>query len=169
MDRQLYAARLGTTRTRPADGGPGVVRRSIGQAAEESGVSAKMIRYYESIGLIGAAARSAANYRFYDTASVQTLRFIARGRSLGFSIEEIARLLVLWREPDRSSADVKALALVHVAALDARITALQEMKQAIEVLTEQCRGDESPECPIITELAGSRRTAAEAQQGRSDG
>jgi MerR family transcriptional regulator, copper efflux regulator len=166
MDRQLHAANLDTHRTRSPGGG---VRRSIGQAAQESGVSAKMIRYYESIGLIGAAGRSGANYRFYDTASVQTLRFIARARSLGFSIDEIARLLALWREPERNSADVKALALAHVAELDARIAALQEMKQAIEALTEQCHGDERPECPIISDLSGGRRAASDAQRGRSDG
>jgi MerR family copper efflux transcriptional regulator len=127
---------------------------SIGQAAKESGVSAKMIRYYESIGLIRPAWRSAANYRAYDQAAIQTLRFVARARLLGFSMEEIARLLALWQEPERSSADVKALALEHVADLTKRIAALQGMKAAIEKLAENCHGDERPECPIIDEFAG---------------
>lgn len=130
---------------------------SIGHAAKKSGVSAKMIRYYESIGLVRPAARSAANYRNYDDTAIQTLRFIARARSLGFSMDEITRLLALWHEPDRSSADVKALALAHVADLDKRIAALKDMRQAIENLARQCCGDDRPECPIISELAGERR------------
>ena len=127
---------------------------SIGQASDASGVSAKMIRYYESIGLIRPASRSAGNYRTYDPTAVQTLRFIARARGLGFAMEEIARLLALWQEPDRSSADVKALALKHAADLAARIEALQSMKAAVETLAAHCHGDHRPECPILEELAG---------------
>jgi MerR family copper efflux transcriptional regulator len=127
---------------------------SIGRAAEASGVSAKMIRYYESIGLIRPASRSAANYRTYDPAAIQTLRFIARARSLGFSVDEIAQLLALWQEPGRSSADVKALALAHVADLKKRIAALQSIKAVIETLAAHCHGDDRPECPILDELAG---------------
>ncbi len=127
---------------------------SIGQAAEASGVSAKMIRYYESVGLIRPASRSAANYRTYDHAAVQTLRFIARVRLLGFSIEEIARLLALWQEPGRSSADMKALARRHVADLNQRITALQSVRATVETLAEHCHGDDRPECPILDELSG---------------
>ena len=113
-----------------------------------------MIRYYEGIGLIQPASRSAANYRAYDHAAIQTLRFIARARALGFSVNEIAQLLALWREPGRSSADVKMLALAHVADLKKRITALRSIKSAIEMLAAQCHGDDRPDCPILDELAG---------------
>ncbi|HEY5300189.1 MAG TPA: Cu(I)-responsive transcriptional regulator [Acetobacteraceae bacterium] len=129
---------------------------TIGQAALASGVSAKMIRYYESIGLIRPASRSAGNYRTYDGADIQTLRFIARARSLGFSVDRITRLLALWREPARNSADVKVVALRHVADLDERIRALQGMRAAIESLAEHCHGDERPECPILDDLAAGR-------------
>jgi Cu(I)-responsive transcriptional regulator len=127
---------------------------SIGEAAQASGVSAKMIRYYESVGLIRPASRSAANYRSYDRAAIQTLRFIARARSLGFSTDEIARLLALWNQPARNSVDVKALALAHVADLDARIAALQDMKSALERLAARCHGDNGPDCAILDDLAG---------------
>ena len=127
---------------------------SIGQAAEQSGVSAKMIRYYESIGLLRPASRSAANYRSYDHVAIGTLRFTARARRLGFSVSEIARLLALWQEPARSSADVKALALQHVAELEQRIAALQGMREAIADLATRCHGDGRPECPILDELSG---------------
>ena len=127
---------------------------SIGQASERSGVSAKMIRYYESIALLRPASRSAANYRSYDHVAVDTLRFIARARGLGFSIAEIARLLALWQEPARSSADVKALALQHVAELERRIAALQGMRAAVADLAARCHGDGRPECPILDELSG---------------
>jgi len=152
---------------RKSSAAPIVSGCSIGQAAEKSGVSAKMIRYYETIGLVRPAARSAANYRSYDDAAIQTLRFIARARSLGFSTEEITRLLALWREPGRSSADVKALALAHVADLNKRIAALQGMKKEIEELARQCRGDDRPECPIISELAGDGRPEPATKRRRS--
>ena len=129
--------------------------QSIGRAAAASGVSAKMIRYYESIGLLGPAARTGANYRTYDRAAIQTLRFIARARALGFSLDEIGRLLALWREPSRSSAEVKALALHHIADLDQRIAALQSMRTAIEHAAAQCHGDDRPDCPILDELSGA--------------
>ena len=127
---------------------------SIGQASEAAGVSAKMIRYYESIGLVRPASRLASNYRQYDRVAVQTLRIVARARSLGFSIEEISRLLALWQDRRRSSAEVKALAFEHVAELDRRIAALRGMKATIEALAEKCHGDRRPECPILDELAG---------------
>jgi Cu(I)-responsive transcriptional regulator len=157
MRYPIATARPGSNNRRKLGNTPLLSDCSIGQAAEKSGVSAKMIRYYESIGLVHPAARSAANYRSYDHAAIQTLRFIARARSLGFSIEEISRLLALWLEPERSSADVKALALAHVADLNTRITALQGMKHAIEDLARQCCGDDRPECPIISELSGDDR------------
>ena len=135
--------------------GPG----SIGRASKASGMSAKMIRYYESIGLVRPAVRSAANYRHYDAGSVRTLRFVARARGLGFSIEDIGRLLALWQEPERSSADVKRLALQHVAALDRRIEALRSMKTAIERVADQCHGDGRAECPILDELSDDRVTS----------
>lgn len=127
---------------------------SIGEAARASGVSAKIIRYYESIGMVRPAARSAANYRSYDPIAIQTLRFIGRSRALGFSMDMIGRLLALWQDKDRSSGDVKTLALQHAAELDARIAALQAMKAAIEHVAEQCHGDHRPDCPILDELTG---------------
>lgn len=148
---QSTPSRTSRRASREAPSGSGC---SIGQAAAISGVSAKMIRYYESIGLTGPVSRSAANYRSYDEAAIQTLRFIARARTLGFSLDEIAKLLALWREPGRSSADVKALALRHVADLKMRIAALQSMKAALETLADHCHGNERPECPILEEFAG---------------
>lgn len=125
----------------------------IGEAAKASGVSAKMIRYYESIGLIAPPRRSAAGYRFYDERDVQTLRFIRRARDLGFPVEDIGRLLELWRDGERSSADVKRLAEQHIAALEERISALQSMQRTLERLARACHGDERPDCPILDDLA----------------
>jgi Cu(I)-responsive transcriptional regulator len=133
----------------------------IGQAAARSGVSAKMIRYYESVGLIRPVTRTGSNYRSYDPADVQRLRFIARGRELGFSLDDIAALLRLWDEPARSSAEVKAVALGHIAALDRKIAAMEAMRAALRQLTDHCQGDDRPACPIIDDLAGvagSRQT-----------
>lgn len=126
---------------------------SIGQAAKASGVSAKMIRYYESIGLIAAAGRTAAGYRFYDDRDVQTLRFVRRARDLGFMVEDIGRLLELWRDGHRSSADVKRLAEHHIAELEAKIAALQSMQRTLEQLACACHGDDRPDCPILDDLA----------------
>jgi len=125
----------------------------IGEAARASGVSAKMIRYYESIGLIAPPRRSAAGYRFYDERDVQTLRFIRRARDLGFPVEDIGRLLELWRDGERSSADVKRLAEQHIAALEERISALQSMQRTLERLARACHGDDRPDCPILDDLA----------------
>ena len=133
---------------------------SIGEAARASGVSAKMIRYYESIGLIAAPARSAAGYRFYDERDVQTLRFVRRARDLGFPVEDIARLLELWRDGARSSADVKRLAEEHIAALEERIAALQSMQRTLERLACACHGDDRPDCPILDDLAGGQPPSA---------
>ena len=104
--------------------------------------------------MVRPVSRSAANYRSYDTTAIQTLRFIGRSRVLGFSMDMIGRLLTLWQDRDRSSADVKALALQHMAKLDERIAALQAMKTAIEHVAKQCHGDHRPDCPILDELAG---------------
>lgn len=126
---------------------------NIGGAAASSGVSAKMIRYYESIGLVRAVERSGNGYRHYADADVYSLRFIRRARDLGFSIEQITELLALWRDKDRASAQVKALALGHVAALRQKIDDLQQMVRTLSDLAELCEGDQRPDCAIIDELA----------------
>lgn len=127
---------------------------SIGEAARASGVSAKMIRYYEAMGMVRPVARSAANYRSYHAVAIQTLRFIGRARALGVPMDMIVRPLALWQDKERSSAAVKALALQHIAELDERIAALQAMKAGIEHVAEQCHGDHRPDCPILDELTG---------------
>jgi Cu(I)-responsive transcriptional regulator len=138
---------------------------NIGQAAKVSGVSAKMIRYYEQIGLIPQAIRSDAGYRHYSSPDVHSLRYIRRARDLGFSVEQISELLVLWRDRDRASADVKAMALSHVAGLKAKIAELQAMAKTLEHLADHCHGNDRPDCPIISDLADP--TAAAAAQQRS--
>jgi Cu(I)-responsive transcriptional regulator len=127
----------------------------IGAAAKASGVSAKMIRHYESIGLIPAADRRDSNYRDYGAAEVHRLGFIRRARDLGFSIEEIRNLLALWSDSSRSSADVKALTLKHIEELDAKISALKEMRDTLSHLVDCCDGDHRPDCPIIQGLEGT--------------
>ena len=128
---------------------------NIGQAAAASGVSAKMIRYYEDTGLIPPAARTASGYRVYSDRDVHMLRFIRRARDLGFSVDGIRALLGLWRDRDRHSADVKRLALAHVADLRTKIAELQDMAQTLETLASCCHGNDRPDCPILTELEGS--------------
>jgi MerR family copper efflux transcriptional regulator len=132
---------------------------NISAAAQASGVSAKMIRHYESLGLVAGVRRSEAGYRLYDAATVHNLRFIRRARDLGFETREIAGLLQLWRNKRRSSAEVKRIALQHVAALDARIAALQSMQRTLSHLAHGCHGDERPECPILDDLAGAPTAA----------
>lgn len=126
---------------------------SIGEAASRSGVSAKMIRHYESIGLLPRISRTDSGYRQYTQNDVHTLRFIRRGRALGFGMEEIAELLKLWQNKRRASADVKRIALAHADDLRCRIEELEGMKRALEHLADCCQGDQRPECPIIDELA----------------
>ena len=126
---------------------------NIGQAAKLSGVSAKMIRYYEQIGLIPKAIRSDAGYRHYSLPDVHSLHFIRRARDLGFSVEQISALLILWRDRDRASADVKAMALSHVAGLKVKIAELQAMAQTLEHLADHCHGNDRPDCPILADLA----------------
>ena len=126
----------------------------IGEAAERSGVSAKMIRYYESIGLLAKAARRDNAYRDFDVRDVHDLRFIRRARSLGFSVEEITRLLALWRDRSRSSREVKAIADAHVADLEARIDEMQSMVATLKHLSGHCHGDGRPDCPILDDLGG---------------
>lgn len=133
---------------------------NIGEAAKFSGVSAKMIRYYEQIGLVPQAARSDSGYRHYSSSDVHSLRYIRRARDLGFSVEQISELLVLWRDRDRASADVKAMALSHVAGLKAKIAELQAMAQTLEHLADHCHGNDRPDCPIIADLAEPTAAAA---------
>lgn len=141
---------------------------NIGTASERSGVPAKTIRYYESIGLIRPADRRGNNYRDYSESDVQTLRFISRARGLGFSVKEVGALLTLWHDKRRASHDVKALALQHVKDIDRKIAELQGMRRTLVGLTEQCHGDQRPECPILDDLASGRADdAAHAGKGHS--
>jgi MerR family transcriptional regulator, copper efflux regulator len=126
---------------------------SIGEAAARSGVSAKMVRHYESLGLLPKVARTDSNYRQYGEREVHTLRFIKRARDLGFSMAEIAELLKLYQNRRRASGDVKRIALAHVADLERRMTELGEMKRTLEHLAHCCHGDSRPDCPILDELA----------------
>jgi MerR family copper efflux transcriptional regulator len=127
---------------------------NIGQAAHLSGVSAKTIRYYESIGLIPEASRTDSGYRTYSDKDVETLRFIHHSRNLGFSVKDVSMLLDLWRDRNRASADVKALALSHVSEVDRKIEELQSIRDTLLHLTQRCHGDDRPDCPILEELAG---------------
>ena len=131
---------------------------NIGEASARSGVSAKMIRYYEEVGLLPAPARSTAGYRQYDENAVQSLRFLGRARTLGFSMPQMRNLLALWKDECRASADVKHLALQHVAALDEKARAITDMSHALRHLADRCGGDNRPDCPLLDELAeaGSR-------------
>ena len=126
---------------------------NIGDAARLSGVSAKMVRHYESLGLLPPVARTDSGYRQYSEADVHTLRFIKRARDLGFSMEEIAELVGLWQNRRRASASVRRIAQKHAEDLAQRITAMQEMQQTLQHLIHCCHGDERPECPILEELA----------------
>jgi Cu(I)-responsive transcriptional regulator len=126
---------------------------NIGQAAAQSGVSAKMVRHYESLGLLPTVHRTDAGYRQYGEKEVHTLRFIRRARALGFSMAEITELLKLWQNKRRASADVKRIALAHVADLERRIAEMQAMKQTLGHLAHCCQGNSRPDCPILTELA----------------
>ncbi|CAM3989557.1 Cu(I)-responsive transcriptional regulator [Bordetella tumbae] len=127
---------------------------NIGQAATASGISAKMIRYYESIGLIDSATRTDSGYRVYGDKELHTLRFVRRARDLGFSVEQMHELLALWRDRDRASADVKRVALSHVEGLERKAAELQQMADTLRHLAEHCKGNNRPECPIIEELGG---------------
>ena len=128
---------------------------NIGQAAEASGVSAKMIRHYEENGFIPKAGRTVAGYRIYRDSDVHVLRFIRRARDLGFSLQEIKALLALWTNRRRESADVKRMAQKHVSELDAKIAELQAMRRTLVDLAQHCHGDHRPECPILDDLSGS--------------
>jgi Cu(I)-responsive transcriptional regulator len=125
---------------------------NIGQAAQLSGLPAKTIRYYESIGLVRPAARRSSGYRDYDEADARRLRFIAQARALGFVVEEVRALLALYEDKSRASADVKKLVMRHIGAIDAKITDLQRLKAALAHLAKRCHGDDRPECPILDSL-----------------
>jgi len=141
---------------------------TIGEASHASGVSAKMIRYYEEIGLISPAGRTASNYRVYDGDSVNRLRFVRRSRNLGFSLEETERLLKLWDDKERASAEVKALALAHVEELETKIAEMQAMRDTLSHLAERCQGNDRPTCPILADLEGRplrQKTTAKGEGG----
>lgn len=139
---------------------------NIGEAARASGVSAKMIRYYEDTGLIPPAARTASGYRTYGEREVQTLRFVARARDLGFGMEAIAELLSLWRDRSRHSADVKRLATEQVEGLRRRIREMEAMAATLETLAACCAGDGRPDCPILADLEAEAQPARAARARR---
>ena len=127
---------------------------NIGEAARRSGVSAKMLRHYESLGLLGAVTRTDNGYRLYSPADVHTLRFIKRCRDLGFSMAEIANLVGLWHDQARASSEVKRVAQQHLIELENRIQAMQDMRRTLQKLVQSCQGDDRPDCPILDNLAG---------------
>jgi MerR family copper efflux transcriptional regulator len=131
---------------------------NIGTVAEASGVSAKMIRYYEETGLIPNSRRSDSGYRKYQPTDVHTLRFVKRARDLGFSMDRIKELLRLWQDRTRSSRDVKAIALQHIATLDADVAKLTSLRDAVGHLAGLCHGDDHPDCPILDGLGGDETT-----------
>ncbi|MDM7852820.1 Cu(I)-responsive transcriptional regulator [Pseudochrobactrum kiredjianiae] len=125
---------------------------NIGQAAKASGVSAKMIRYYEQIGLVPVADRTSSGYRDYSNTDIHMLRFIRRARDLGFSVAEISDLLSLWRDDSRQSSEVKRMAQGHIDELEVKIKALQDMSNTLSMLVNACQGDHRPHCPILKRL-----------------
>lgn len=133
----------------------------IGEAARLAGVSAKMVRHYESLGLLEGVQRTDSGYRLYGQADVHRLRFIRRSRELGFSMTEIAELLSLWGNRARTSASVKRIAQQHVDDLSRRIAAMQAMQRSLQHLLQGCSGDERPECPILDDLAGGPEQGSE--------
>ena len=134
---------------------------TIGQAAQRSGLPAKTIRYYESVGLFRPAARGDNNYRGYGEKDVEILRFINRARRLGFSLKEVEKLLALYRDRKRPSREVKRLALQHIDDLDRKIAELKTIKKALLHLAEKCRGDERPDCPILDDLGSASSASVE--------
>ncbi|MDB5526525.1 MAG: cueR [Rhizobium sp.] len=144
---------------------------NIGEASKASGVSAKMIRYYEQIKLITPAHRTESRYRTYADNDVHTLRFIRRARDLGFSVEQMGTLLALWRDRSRASADVKKLALEHIAELDRKAAAIAAMTSTLRHLANHCQGDDRPDCPIIEGFAeaDSKLDKSLAREGKKFG
>lgn len=125
---------------------------NIGDVAKATGISAKMIRYYENTGLIRAALRTYSGYRVYTENDIQTLRFVRRARDLGFTVKQVDDLLTLWRDRDRASADVKQIAIGHVAELEKKMKELKEMTETLRHLASNCQGDNRPDCPILMSL-----------------
>ena len=132
----------------------GTEQFNIGEAASRSGVSTKMVRHYESLGLLPKVARTESGYRRYGEKEVHTLRFVRRARELGFSMAEIGKLVKLWQNRRRASADVKHIAELHVADLDRRMAAMAEMRDVLKHLANCCQGDQRPDCPILEKLSG---------------
>ncbi|OFZ31102.1 MAG: Cu(I)-responsive transcriptional regulator [Bdellovibrionales bacterium RIFCSPHIGHO2_01_FULL_40_29] len=126
---------------------------NIGEAAKISGVTPKLIRHYESIGIIPKATRSVSGYRTYSAADVHILSFVKRSRTLGFSMKEIKKLVSLWRNKSRASLDVKNMALAHIDDMEKKIADLQEMVKTLKHLSKNCHGDNRPDCPILNDLA----------------
>lgn len=137
---------------------------NIGKAARVSGISAKMIRYYESVGLIPPAARTDTGYRTYSESDVHRLRFIRRARDHGFMVSEIGDLLSLWNDKSRKSADVKRLAEKHIAELERRMESIRQMAETLKTLSDCCAGDERPDCPILEEFQQPDDTQAEGKK-----
>lgn len=133
---------------------------NIGEAADASGVSPKMVRYYESVGLLPAARRTASGYRDYDASDVHRLRFVRRARDFGFSMDEIGALLALWQDRTRPSKEVKRIALSHVSELDEKIRHLTELRDTLKHLAHCCHGDNRPDCPILKDLEGAALSVA---------
>jgi len=133
---------------------PSGVQFNIGEAAARSGVSAKMVRHYESLGLLPPVKRTDSGYRRYGDNEVHTLRFIRRARGLGFSMAEIAELVKLWQDRRRASFNVKRIALAHIAELDRRMADMAQMRHTLQHLADCCHGDHRPECPILDGLEG---------------
>ena len=142
---------------------------NIGAASVRTGVSAKMIRHYEAIGLIPTANRTFANYRLYAEADLHRLRFIKRARNLGFPVKQIETLLALWGDPKRASAEVKQVALAHAAELARKARELQSMQHALEHLADHCHGDQRPDCPILNDLQHGDGYPVNAMELRTPG
>ena len=127
----------------------------IGEAAERSGVPAKTIRYYEEVGLLPEPDRADNGYRVYASRTVELLRFIARARGLGFSLDDVHDLVDVWQDKGRASSDVRRLAKDHIAVIDAKLAELEGMRRTLSTLVERCHGDDRPDCPILDELANT--------------
>ncbi|MCP1727560.1 Cu(I)-responsive transcriptional regulator [Natronospira proteinivora] len=138
----------------------------IADAARASGVSARLIRHYESRGLIPAPHRGANGYRYYQPRDIERLRFVHRARNLGFSLAQIRQLLDLWQNRQRSSQEVKRLALSHIAELEAKIRELEDMRNTLRHLADHCQGNDRPDCPILDDLAGQAEPHAASNKGQ---
>ena len=136
----------------------------ISEAAQRAGVSARMVRHYEALGLLNGVARTDSGYRQYTEADVHALRFIGRARTLGFSMEEIRELLGLWQDKGRASASVKRIAQAHIDDLAERIAAMQAMQRTLQSLVHCCHGDQRPDCPILDDLAAAQDNGTTARK-----